>query len=305
MTREEINEEIHKEVEQEQDRERKKRIIKISVKIILSIIILSTIFFTYTTYISTVKVKVREYRIINKKIPDSFNGTKIIQISDLHFGSTFSNNELEKVIKLVNERKPDLIFFTGDLIAKNYTLTTKKQEQLTSQLKKLNASLGKYAILGDEDKENVITLYNQSDFNVLKNDKEFIYKNDSSPILLVGLSSLKQEQKIEQAYQYFTEETHNANIYTIGLLHEPDTVDNILNVYPTDLFLAGHSHNGTIRIPFLKYTLIKEENATKYNQDYYKLNSSELYISSGLGSEKGIRLFCRPSINFFRLSNKS
>ena len=230
MTREEINEEIHKEVEQEQDRERKKRIIKISVKIILSIIILSTIFFTYTTYISTVKVKVREYRIINKKIPDSFNGTKIIQISDLHFGSTFSNNELEKVIKLVNERKPDLIFFTGDLIAKNYTLTTKKQEQLTSQLKKLNASLGKYAILGDEDKENVITLYNQSDFNVLKNDKEFIYKNDSSPILLVGLSSLKQEQKIEQAYQYFTEETHNANIYTIGLLHEPDTVDNILNV---------------------------------------------------------------------------
>lgn len=305
MTREEINEEIHKEVQQEQDRERKKRIIKISIKIILSVIILSTIFFTYTTYISTIKVKVREYRIINKKIPDSFNGTKIIQISDLHFGSTFSNNELEKVIQLVNERKPDLIFFTGDLIAENYTLTTKSQEKLINQLKKLNASLGKYAILGDEDKENVITLYNQSEFNILKNDKEFIYKNDSSPILLVGLSSLKKEQNIEQAYQYFKEETHNANIYTIGLLHEPDTVDNILNVYPTDLFLAGHSHNGTIRIPFLKYPLIKEENAIKYNQDYYKLNSSELYISSGLGSEKGIRLFCRPSINFFRLSNKS
>ena len=168
MTREEINEEIHKEVQQEQDRERKKRIIKISIKIILSIIILSTIFFTYTTYISTIKVKVREYRIINKKIPDSFNGTKIIQISDLHFGSTFSNNELEKVIQLVNERKPDLIFFTGDLIAENYTLTTKSQEKLINQLKKLNASLGKYAILGDEDKENVITLYNQSEFNVLK-----------------------------------------------------------------------------------------------------------------------------------------
>ena len=305
MTREEINEEIHKEIQEEQDRERKKRIIKLSIKVILSIIILSIFFFTYTTYISTVKVKVREYRIINKKIPDSFNGTKIIQMSDLHFGSTFSDKELEKVIQLMNERKPDLVFFTGDLIAKNYTLTTKNQEKLINQLKSIKASLGKYAILGDEDKEDVITLYNQSDFNILKNDKEFIYKNDSSPILLIGLSSIKKEQNIELAYQYFKEETHNANIYTIGLLHEPDIVDTILNDYPTDLFLAGHSHNGTIRIPFIKYPLIKEEGATKYNQDYYKLNSSELYISSGLGSEKGIRLFCRPTINFFRLSNKS
>ncbi len=305
MTREEINEEIHKEVQKEQDREKKKAIIKLCIKLIIAIIIISTIFYSYTTYISTVKVIVHEYRIINKKIPDSFNGTKIIQFSDLHFGSTFSNNELEKTIKLINERKPDLVIFTGDLIAKDYTITTKKQEKLIEQLKNIKASLGKYAIIGDEDKEDVTTIYNQSEFTILKNEKELLYKNNDTPILLIGLSSLKKDQNIEQAYQYFKEETHNANIYTIGLVHEPDTVDNILNNYPTDLFLAGHSHNGTIRIPFIKYPLVKEENAKKYNQEYYKINNSKLYISSGLGSENGIRLFCRPSINFFRLSNKS
>ena len=88
------------------------------------------------------------------------------------------------------------------------------------------------------------------------------------------------------------------------MLHEPDIVDSIISTYPSDLFLAGHSHNGTVRIPIINTPLLKSKNAIKYNQDYYKINNSELYISSGLGTETGIRLFCRPSINFFRLSNK-
>jgi predicted MPP superfamily phosphohydrolase len=74
--------------------------------------------------------------------------------------------------------------------------------------------------------------------------------------------------------------------------------------YTTDLFLAGHSHNGNIRIPFINKSIYKVEGAKKYDQDYYKIKNSNLYISSGLGTTNGIRLFCRPSINFFRLSNK-
>ena len=304
MTREEINEEIHKEVEEEQSKEKRKKIIKILIKLILLTLVITTSFFWYTTYISTVKVNVREYRINDKKIPKSFNGAKIIQISDLHFGSTFSNKELDNVINLINERKPDLVFFTGDLIAKEYNLTNKQQEKLINQLKKINSSLGKYAIIGDEDLENVNTIYNQSDFTVLKNESEFIYKDKNEPILLVGISSSKKEQNIDQAYKYFTEETHNSNIYTISLLHEADIVDKILESYKTDLFLAGHSHNGTIRIPIINYPLIQKEGSKKYHQEYYQVKDSKLYISSGLGSENGIRLFCRPSINFFRLSNK-
>ena len=46
------------------------------------------------------------------------------------------------------------------------------------------------------------------------------------------------------------------------------------------------------------------DGAKKYDQDYYEIDNSKLYISSGLGTQNGIRLFCRPSINFYRLSNK-
>jgi hypothetical protein len=304
MTREELNEDIHQEIEEEEQKQKKKKIIKIIIKLFLAITIFLILFYSYTTYISTVKIKVREYRIINQKIPDSFNGLKIIQLSDLHFGSTMFTENVQKIKKMINERKPDIVVFTGDLISQKHNLTSEEQETLIKELQKINATLGKYAILGDEDSENVLTIFNQSNFTILKNEYDLIYKDNNTPILLVGISSTSKEQDIPKAYSYFQQEIHNANIYTIALLHEPDIVDNILSTYPTDLFLAGHSHNGTIRIPFIDEPLIKTKGAIKYNQDFYKVSNSELYISSGLGTETGIRLFCRPSINFFRLSNE-
>ena len=89
------------------------------------------------------------------------------------------------------------------------------------------------------------------------------------------------------------------------MVHEPDSSTDIINNHNnTDLILAGHSHNGSIRIPFANFPLERKEGAKKYNQEQYQINNTKLFISSGLGTNNsiGIRLFCRPSINFFRLS---
>ncbi len=303
MTREERNQEMHEEIQEEEKKERRKKWTKRIIKGILFLTVFLTLFFTYTTYVSTVKIETREYRIISKKIPDNLNGLKIIQFSDLHYGSTMFQEELQKVIDLSNERNPDIIVFTGDLISKNYKVSSEEQEEIITLLKSMKSSLGKYAILGDEDNESISTIYNQSDFMVLRNEYDLIYKDTNNPILLVGISSITKSKEFEKGYQYFSLEGHNPDIYTITILHEPDTVDEILRSYSSDLFLAGHSHNGNIRVPFMKFSFIKKENARKYDQDYYKIGNSELYVSSGLGTESGFRLFCRPSINFFRLSN--
>lgn len=307
MTREEISKEKHKELLNEQKKEKVKNIIKKIIKITLFITISTTLFFLYTTYISTVKITTREYRIINKKIPNSFNGTKIVHFSDLHYGTTMIEDNLLDIKRKINNLKPDIIVFTGDLINHDYKMKTKDTEILTQKLKELNASLGKYAILGDEDNDEIVSIYNQADFIVLRNESDLIYKSDNNPIILIGLSSLiNNEQDIEKGYSYFNEETHNSDIYTITLVHEPDSTDDIINSYKTDLLLSGHSHNGNIRIPFIKYTPIRKNGYKKYYQDYYKINDTKLYITSGLGTNNasGIRLFCRPSINLYRLSNK-
>lgn len=302
MTREELNKAIHNEINEEQNSSKKKNIIKFIIKTIIFAVIFFTLFFAYTTYISTSKVGIREYRIKNKKIPENLSGLKIIQLSDLHFGSTMFNNNVKEIQIMVNKRKPDIIVFTGDLINKKYKLDSKEQEELISHLKNMDASLGKYAILGDEDNELVSTIFNQSDFTVLRNEYELIYKEDNNALLLIGISSKNKD--IEKAYNYFKEENHNKNIYTIVLTHMPDTADELISTHQTDLILAGHSHNGEIRIPFANYPIFKYEGAKKYNQDYYKINDTKLYISSGLGTPNGFRLFCRPSINFFRISTK-
>ena len=302
MTREELNKEIQQEITNEKNTQKSKHIIKFIIKTILFTIIFFTLFFTYTTYISTIKVGVREYRIKNKKIPDSLSGLKLIQFSDLHFGSTMFNDDVSKIKEMINIRKPDIVVFTGDLIDKKYKLKSKEQEKLINNLKEIDASLGKYAILGDEDNEMISTIFNQSNFTILRNEYDSIYKDNNNSILLIGLST--KDKDLEKAFSYFKEENHNSNIYSITLTHKPDVTDEIIPTYQTDLILAGHSHNGNIRIPFLNYPLFKYDGAKKYDQDYYKIDNTELYISSGLGTHEGIRLFCRPSINFFRISTK-
>ena len=301
MTREELNKEIQEEINEENKIKKNKKLIKFTIKSIIFIILFCTAFYSYTTYISTVKIGVREYRVKSKKIPDSLSGLKIIQLSDLHFGSTMFNENVKEIEKMINKRNPDIVVFTGDLINKDYKLESKEQEKLISYLKNIDASLGKYAILGDEDNESVATIFNQSDFTILRNEYELIYKDNNDSIILIGLTTKNQD--IDKAYSYFKEENHNSNIYTITLTHKPDTADEIIT-HGADLILAGHSHNGNIRIPFINYPLYQYEGAKNYNQDYYKIDNTKLYISSGLGTTNGFRLFCRPSINFFRISNK-
>lgn len=302
MTREELNDGIQKELEKQQKKEVRKKVIKLTIKIIIIITILSLSFFAYTTYISTALISVNEYRVTSSKLPSSFNGLKIIHFSDLHYGSSFSIEEVKKIRKLSNERKPDIIVFTGDLIYKD--ISKEEAENLTKELKKMTASIGKYSILGDEDTEKVSTIFNQSNFVILRNDYDLIYKDKDNSILLTGISSLlKNKQDINKAFNYFEKDNINKNIYTISLVHEPDIIEDIITNNHTDLFLAGHSHNGQIRIPFINKGLIIKDGAKKYNQPYYQINNSKIYISSGLGTEKSFRLFCRPSINFYRLSN--
>ena len=303
MTREELNKEISQKLSEEHNEETKKRIIKTTIKTTLILVLIFTLFFTYTTYIATAKVGVREYRVTNSKIPDSFNGIKVIQFSDLHYGTTITDKEFKKIVELINERKPDLVLFTGDLIMKDYKMRPKEQEKLINNLKNISSTLGKYFILGDEDGDLAVTILNQGDFIPLKDEYDLIYADNTNPILLVGVNSMKKEQNIEKAYSYFKDATHNDNIYTISMLHEADITDDILDSYKSDLLVAGHSHNGNVRIPFTNRSIFKSEGSRKYDQDYYHVKDSELYVSSGLGSY-GMRFFCRPSINFFRLSNK-
>ena len=304
MTREEINQDIHEEIDDLEEREEKKRLFKKIAIILVIIFVLGFIFFLYTTFISTSSIIVNEERLTYKNLNQEYNGLKIIHFTDFKYGTTTTIKDLEKLVNIINDRNPDLVFYTGDLISKNTKLNSKETENIIKQLRNINSRLGKYAIIGDEDKDNYNTIMNESGFNILNNSYDLIYDNNTNPILVTGTSSLiKKKNDIKKTLSYYDVENHNSDIFSISLVHEADTVTDLINTRKSNIYLAGHSANKTIRLPIFGKILGYKGN-NKYKNNYYKIDDAELFISSGIGSDSHIRLFYRPSINFFRISNK-
>ena len=305
MTREELNKDKQSEIISEERREKRKKVVCITFKIILALVIIFSTFYILNDYIFTKKILVKEERIVNEKIPDSFNGLKVVQFSDLQYGSTVFLDEVKELVKIINSRNPDIVIFTGDLIDKNYDISDKDKEKFIHEISKLKASIGKYSVFGDEDSDDYSSIIKQAGFNLLDNSYDLVYDGDKTPIIIIGISSLlSNNYDIDAAFSYFKESNSNSNLYSIVVFHEPDLTDYVLKNKNADLLLAGHSHNGYVKLPFVN-GLIKSDGAMEYYDERYEFSNSKLFISSGIGTNgSGVRFMCQPSVNFFRLSSK-
>ena len=121
------------------------------VVLIISIFLIIILLFGYCRYIETKRFRIKEYAIRNSSIPESFYGTKIIHISDIHYKSTTNYNDLKKIINKINLTKPDIVIFTGDIFDKNIKYTNKDFEDIKKLLKSIDYNIAKYAIKGNED----------------------------------------------------------------------------------------------------------------------------------------------------------
>jgi len=274
--------------------------------IIIFIILLCIII--YARYIGTMGLVTKEYSLNNQSIPEGFDGLKIVHFSDLHYNRAITISKVKSIIKEINLINPDIVVFTGDLIDKDVNLTTKDYQELTNTLAEIDAKYGKYAVMGnhdyEKDKDGIIEIYNNSDFKYLDNDYDLIYNKQNEKIFIGGINTVSYGlNDIDKTMHYFKD---NEDIdYKIILVHEPDITDEIVNNYSVNLILAGHSHNGQIRLPIIG-ALYTPPHAKKYYDNYYDINGTNLYISSGIGlSTINYRLFDRPSINFYRINKDS
>ena len=305
MTREELNQDKINDISKENRKESTKKTIIFLFKVLLLLIVFVLLFSFYNYYISTSKIIVKEKRLISEQLPNSFNGIKIVHFSDLGYGSNIFLDNVKNTVKIINSRKPDLVIFSGDLIDKNYKISKKEQKELIKTLSKINYKIGKYSVLGDRDSDISKEILKNSDFTILTNEYDFIYNNSNNPILIIGLDSyLKGQKDLDKAFAYYQIPEHNSDIYSIVVMHEPDYYDEFKSEYSTNLVLAGHSHNGYIRLPKIGAITKKEKGAKKYRDFEYTFDKTKMYISSGIDTNgNGIRLFNHPNINLFRLSN--
>ena len=269
------------------------------------VLVVSILF--YARFIGNTGLNTHEI-VINDNIDSSYDGLKIVHFSDIHYTRVITNKRVKKLVNEINLLKPDIVFFTGDLIDTDATPNERNKEKLINFLKEISPKYAKYAVIGNHDYDNHLELveeiYNKSNFKLLKNEYDIIYNNNSDKIFIGGLDTVSYNlADIDKTMEYFK---NNEDIkYKIILVHEPDYADTIISKYPSvNLILSGHSHAGQVRLPIIG-GLIKNNNAKKYCDEYYKVNNTRIYVSNGIGvSRYNFRLFNRPGINFYRLYAK-
>lgn len=277
------------------------------LSIFLFLIIVVVTIFLYAKYRGIKGLIVKEYRVESEILTSNFSGLKIVHFSDLLYKSTVDKDDVKNLVKRINELKPDIVVFTGDLINKNAKITNEDIEFLETELESISVRIGKYAIYGDEDYsvESYKTIMEKGKFKILNNSyDEIFYKNNDS-MFIVGLpSSLKEEVKLEEAFAFYKDDEKRK--FIIVLVHDGKTIKFLdESTYEVDLVLGGHSLNGSVVIPYYGGVFI-DDGSYKYYQEHYSKGITDIYISSGIGTNKyPYRIFNKPSFNLYRLKAQS
>lgn len=276
----------------------KKIISFFSILVIFIILVL-----LYSRYIGVNGLNTNEFAIKYNNLSNDFYGLKIVHISDMLYGKTTDKKKLELLTKEVNLTKPDIIVITGDIFNEHVKLNNSDIDDIKNELSKMKANIGKFAIKGDNDKNNAWDIVvKESGFIDLNDRYELIYTNRNESLLLSGLSSNAfNEKPINEKIKDSLEAIkNNKPNYSVLLIHEPDIIDNI-DSKKFNLILAGHGLGNSINVPYIR-NLFYKKGALKYNQNYYKIKNSDFYISNGIGTDNySFRLFNHPSFNLYRL----
>ena len=244
-----------------------------------------------------------DYKIRNQKLkipnlPKSFRGLKIVQISDIHSGSFITSNPLEKAVQLIQEQKPDIVFFTGDLVNE----ITEEVIPFIDTLKKITAPLGVFSILGNHDygdyfyqegddegrKHNyelMQIIHKKLGWKLLLNEHHIIEKNNER-LAIIGVENWGSQARF-QKYGDIDKAKNGCLDHDVKLLlsHDPSHWDaHILPNHPDiAVTFSGHTHGMQfgVEIPGFKWSPSKY--LYKNWAGLYKNNHQQIYVNRGLG----------------------
>lgn len=142
----------------------------------------------------------------------------------------------------------------------------------------------------------LIKLLENTPFKLLHNHTEIIKIGDSY-LNISGLGEyMTGNLNAEKTFSNYQNEYPG-----IILVHNPDGI-RLINKYPGDIILSGHTHGGQINLPFISNKFVLLENL-KYKKGYFNEKNKHIYVSRGLGSVFHFRWFSPPELTIFELKN--
>lgn len=247
-------------------------------------------------------LEISRYEVNSKKLPESFDGFKIVQLSDLH-GAEFGEDGMELVDK-VGSLEPDMIALTGDFVTDEGDLAA--VEKLAARLVKLCPV---YFVSGNHEfgsglAVKVRNILERAGVKYLSNEYLTINRGDDE-ILLGGVEdplAYADMLSPDELAQKMNDAAPDA--FKILLGHRNYWMTEYPEL-PVDLIFCGHAHGGLIRIPGVggligtDRRLFPDFDAGQFNNGRYTL-----IVSRGLGNSVPIpRIFNRPEIVCVELSS--
>lgn len=244
-----------------------------------------------------VSLQVTEYSISGSRLPQSFSGFRIVQISDLH-NAQFGNGN-KRLIKKLKDIQPDIIVLTGDLIDSRRT-----DCQIAIDFARQSVQIAPTYFIPGNHESRISQLPGLYDGLTgagvtLLLDESVLLEKDQDHIRLTGIidPDFRSVSPADETRQAIANAMADESVYTVLLSHRPEQFDAFVS-YGVDLALTGHTHGGQFRLPFLGGLYAPGHGLfPEYDGGLFTKNQTNMIVSRGLGNSAfPFRLNNRPEI---------
>lgn len=293
--------------EEQKKKRRKRRIIVLSALVGLIVIATSVAAWGNKALVTT------KITVTSAEIPQSFDGFRIVQISDLHNAEFGKNNH--RLIDDIKEADPDIIVLTGDMIDGNRTdmdVTLDFSQKVVEIAPTYFVTGNHEAGLGEKYFSMKIRL-EEIGIKILDQTHDIIEINGEK-ICIAGINDLgffvagKYNEENPANYTDTLSEMldQTEDYYTILLSHRPDLFERYVEA-GVDLVFTGHAHGGQIRIPFVGGVYSPGQGMfPEFDSGIYKNGDTQMIVSRGLGNSRfPLRVNNRPEIILAVLNSES
>lgn len=239
--------------------------------------------------------QVRSLELTFNSLPSELDGTKIVQISDIHVGSFLDNHrKVEKAIALINGLEPDYVLFTGDLVNNKVD----EMHGWEPVFRQIQAKKGKYSILGNHDygdyirwndeqskQDNLnalVEMHRSIGFTPLLNEHVQLSAEGNGAYLIGvenwGTPPFRQSGNLEKATAGIPE-----NAFRLLLSHDPSHFDQQVVGTGIDLTLSGHTHGFQFGIERFGIRFSPVQFRYKKWAGLYTIGNQHLYVNRGFG----------------------
>lgn len=239
--------------------------------------------------------QVRRLRIALPNLPKAFHGLRIGQISDIHCGSFNNKVAVGGGIELLHREKPDLIFFTGDLVNRQ----TDEVKDYIDVFSNVKAPLGVFSVLGNHDYgeyrswpseqakqkdfEDMLAAHRELGWKLLRNENHILTDHGASLAILGvenwGIKRFSKYGKISEAYKG----TEGADTRLL-LSHDPSHWEAKVLDYPdVDITFSGHTHGFQFGIEAGDFRWSPSQYLYKQWAGLYQKGSQYIYVNRGYG----------------------